>query len=291
MVDNSPSFKFTKMHSLGNDFVMIDAIASPLNLSKTHIIQWADHHRGIGFDQLFVIHTKIGDDTFACDIHNRDGSEASMCGNGMRCMARFILRKKYTSRRQFLISCQGRKSMVVLMKDGTVEINMGKPKWEPQNIPLNVQHQKDVYTHSLPSSAGITTVSYSALSIGNPHAVIIIDDDSFKFHDYPLSRVAKELAGEKGFPQGVNLGLLRMDTRNERIFLRVIERGVGETLACGSGACAAFTVAVKMGLCEKHKKLCVVQNGGELVTHMNEEGEIFQRGGAEFVFNGNTHRE
>ena len=288
MVDNQLSFKFTKMQSLGNDFVMIDAIASPLNLGRASIVRWADRYRGIGFNQLFVIHTKIGDDAFACDIYNCDGSDASMCGNGMRCMARFMSREKHTGSKEFSIFCQDGESRIVLMEDGTVEINMGKPNWEPEDIPLNVRHRKDIYTYSPPPSISIATVSYSALSIGNPHAVIISNDEHRKFHDYPLARIAEELDKARFFLQGVNLGLMRMDERKERIFLRVVERGAGETLACGSGACAAFAVAVKMGLCEKDKKLRVLQNGGELEVYMNEEGEVFQRGGAEFVFDGQT---
>lgn len=231
----SQTLKFVKMHGLGNDFVVMDGISQQIKLSAPHIKQWSHRHTGIGFDQLLLIEkSKTAD--FYCRIFNSDGSEAEQCGNGMRCVARFLIEEHLTNQKVIRVET---KSGIILAKAhdfDNIEIDMGIPVFEPKDIPLSVPHCQPLYPIEITSQE---TINMAALSMGNPHAIIFVDS----LAKYPIQSMGSMIATHKLFPKGTNVGFVEVMAPNH-IRLRTVERGAGETFACGSNACAAVVAGI-----------------------------------------------
>lgn len=262
---------FTKMHGLGNDFMVIDNTDGSVTLSVEQIINLAERNFGVGFDQLLMVKssTIIGMD-FCYVIYNANGLEVTQCGNGARCFARFVTEKGLTSNNPIKVETRFGAMSFLVNDDQTVRVNMGKPSFKPQNIPLLVDTQADTYE--------VEGYEVSVLSIGNPHCVMMVND----IHSVDVESIASCIQKSELLPKQANIGFMQIINKNT-IVLRVYERGVGETLSCGSGACAAVIYGIKMGLLNSEvsvKFMC----GSVSVTYESEH--VFLSGPAEFVFEG-----
>ena len=227
------------MHGLGNDFVVIDNVTQNVFLSKEKIQQLANRNFGIGFDQLLMVEPPYDpDQDFHYRIFNADGTEVSQCGNGARCFARFVKLKGLTNRNKIVVSTKSGRIVLYIERDGNVTVNMGKPQFTPCEIPLTAQKEEKTYI----IRANEQTLFCGAVSMGNPHCVMEVDnvDTADVEHLGPL------LERHERFPQGVNVGFMQIINATQ-IRLRVFERGSGETLACGSGACAAVAIGQIQG--------------------------------------------
>lgn len=269
--------QFSKMHGLGNDFVVIDNVTQNVNMSNEKIQQLADRNFGIGFDQMLVVEPPYDpDQDFHYRIYNADGSEVSQCGNGARCFARFVKMKGLISRNRINVSTKSGNIILYLEKDGQVTVNMGKPRFEPNQIPMKAGKQEATYL----IRAQEQTVLAGAVSMGNPHTVIIVDDVS----SAQVRTLGAELERHERFPEGVNVGFMQV-LSPEHIKLRVFERGVGETLACGTGACAAAVVGNVQGKLDR--QVLVELPGGRLKIRWQEKENIVKMTGpAEHVYDG-----
>lgn len=272
-----PLLRFTKMQGLGNDFMVVDAISQPFRLLPEAIRELADRHFGIGFDQLLVVEPPgLPDVDFRYRIFNADGSEVEQCGNGARCFARFVRDQRLTNKR--VIRVQTAKGVIELKvgKDGMVMVNMGVPELNPPAIPFAADRQKTVYT----VEADGQTVELSAISMGNPHGVLLVDD----VDTAPVATLGPVLENHPRFPARANIGFLQVLDRTH-IRLRVFERGSGETLACGSGACAAVVAGQLRGLLDARVE--VELRGGSLVIEWQGDGApVMMEGPAKTVFEG-----
>jgi len=224
--------QFTKMHGLGNDFMVVDATAEAITLSTEVIQQLSDRHLGIGFDQLLMVEASPVDDCdFLYRIFNSDGGEVEQCGNGARCFARFVIDKGLSDQSEIPVLTSGGRIVLKLEADGQITVDMGKPELVPARIPFVSATQKATYEHTLAGHE----LRFSAVSMGNPHAVITVND----VLTTPLETIGPAFQLDPIFPKQVNVGFMQIVDR-QTIRLRVFERGVGETMACGSGACAAI---------------------------------------------------
>lgn len=269
--------EFTKMHGLGNDFMVIDATTQIVDLSSEQIRKLADRHRGVGFDQLLMLSTSSTEKAdFTYRIYNNDGTEAEQCGNGARCMARFIHQKGLSDKKELSLVTQGRITRVILESDDQVMVEMGSPYFEPERIPFVEPQSMPPYSLKIDHQ----DINFSVVGMGNPHAVIIVDDiELAQVHD-----IGKSLSTHLNFPQGANVGFMQVINQHE-VQLRVYERGAGETLACGSGACAAVAVGFQQGLLKENVR--VVQAGGDLQISWTGPGAIMRMTGpAQFVYQG-----
>lgn len=272
-----PSLRFTKMHGLGNDFMVVDAISQPFRLRPEMIRELADRNFGIGFDQLLVVEPPgLPDVDFRYRIFNADGSEVEQCGNGARCFARFVRDQRLTNKK--VIRVQTAKGVIELRvgKDGLVMVNMGVPELNPPAIPFAADRRKDVYTVDVDGQS----VELTAVSMGNPHGVLLVDD----VDTAPVETLGPLLERHPRFPARANIGFLQiLDRAHAR--LRVFERGSGETLACGSGACAAVVAGHLRGLLDQRVE--VELRGGKLVIEWQGEGApVMMEGPATTVFEG-----
>ena len=268
---------FTKMHGLGNDFVVIDAIKQVVSLSAEQIRFIADRHFGVGCDQLLLVEAADRPDVdFRYRIFNSDGGEVEQCGNGARCFVRFVHDKGLTDKNPITVSTNTGIIGLTEQEDGQVTVNMGIPRFEPKDIPFIAEQRVDRYEVALLSQ----TVEIGAVSMGNPHAVLLVDD----VQQAPVDQLGPLLEHHNRFPRRVNVGFMQIiDTLN--INLRVFERGVGETQACGTGACAAVAVGRKWGLLQE--RVNVNLPGGQLMIQWAGEGEpVWMTGPAESVFEG-----
>lgn len=242
------------MHGAGNDFVVIDAISQPVNLSTTQVRWIADRHFGVGCDQLLLVERPTRDDAdFRYRIFNADGSEVEQCGNGARCFVRFVHDHGLTQQREIRVETASGLIFPRLEDDGRVTVNMGAPRFEPADIPFVAEQRALTY----PLEVNGTTVEISALSMGNPHAVQIVDN----VDTAPVAETGAAIELHPRFPKRVNAGFMQIIDR-EHIRLRVFERGAGETLACGTGACAAVVAGISRGLLQP--KVDVTTHGGIL---------------------------
>ena len=232
----SQYLQFCKMHGLGNDFILIDAINQTVSIDKTWIRQMADRHLGIGFDQLLLIEKSHQAD-FACRIYNADGSEAEQCGNGIRCVARFIHEENLSNLKSLSIETKAGIIAVVIHHFDNIQVNMGVPIFEPKKIPFIAEKQQPLYL--IPVENTSTALEFSALSMGNPHAILRIP----AIKHFPVEDIVQKLTHHALFPQGVNIGFVEVIDR-QHVRLRTIERGVGETFACGTNACAAVVAGM-----------------------------------------------
>ncbi|MBW0148593.1 diaminopimelate epimerase [Marinobacter arenosus] len=271
------TMRFTKMHGLGNDFMVVDAISQPFRLRPEMIRELADRNFGIGFDQLLVVEPPgLPDVDFRYRIFNADGSEVEQCGNGARCFARFVRDQRLTNKK--VIRVQTAKGVIELRvgKDGLVMVNMGIPELNPPAIPFAADRRKEVYTVDVNGS----TVELSAVSMGNPHGVLLVDD----VDTAPVETLGPRLENHPRFPARANIGFLQIIDRTHAR-LRVFERGSGETLACGSGACAAVVAGCLRGLLDPRVE--VELRGGRLVIEWQGEGTpVMMEGPATSVFEG-----
>ena len=276
--------RFTKMHGCGNDFVVIDGLTQNIKLTPEKVRHLADRHFGIGCDQLLVVEAPTRDDMdFRYRIYNNDGNEVEHCGNGARCFAKFVRDRKLTAKNIINVETCNRVLQLRVQKDGRVTVDMGVPTFEPATIPFvaDSANADACYTLNL-NNANLKnqTLTISALSVGNPHAVLVVDDTKTA----PVVELGTQIQQDSHFPQGVNVGFMQVLSRSE-INLRVLERGVGETLACGTGACAAVVAGRLRNLLDS----CVDVNllGGRLTIEWQGPGQpILKTGPATTVFNG-----
>ena len=262
---------FTKMQGLGNDFIVIDNIEGNICLSTEEIRQLSNRHFGIGFDQLLMVEsaTTKGVD-FRYVIFNSDGSEVSQCGNGARCFALYLQKKDLTNKNTIIVETNSGNLVLTINQDKSVRVEMGEPNFVPSEIPFITQSQAIEYS--------LEGQKMGILSIRNPHAVIILQDIDTE----DIKAIATNLQNSDYFPESVNVGFMQILDRNE-INLRVIERGVGETLACGSGACAAVIHGIQLGLLEE--KVKVHLKGGDAFVEYNGD-TVYLSGPGEFVYEG-----
>lgn len=269
---------FTKMHGLGNDFMVIDGVRQKITLTKEFIQSWGNRQTGIGFDQLLVVEpAKSSNTDFFYRIFNTDGSESGQCGNGARCIAKFILDEHLSNKKFLCLETISSTLEVTQEKNGLFTVNMGEPIFDPQKIPFIAETES--LTYQLPLSAQ-EYLSISALSVGNPHCVLLVDN----IHETPVSELGKQLSSHPQFPEKTNVEFSHIIDENH-LELRVFERGVGETLACGSGACATVIAGRLQKLLNAEVK--VKLPGGELIVHWEGKGSpVFLTGPAENVFKG-----
>lgn len=269
--------QFSKMHGLGNDFVVIDNVTQNVFFSKEKIQQLADRHFGIGFDQLLLVEPPYDpEQDFHYRIFNADGSEVSQCGNGARCFARFVKMKGLINRNKIKVSTKAGKMVLYLEKDGQVTVNMGVPDFEPTRVPMVANKQEKTYIFRVDER----TVFLGAVSMGNPHCVMEVDD----VDTADVLEVGPLLERHERFPEGVNVGFMQVVSK-EHIRLRVFERGAGETLACGSGACAAVAVGQIQGKLDKEVRVDLP--GGSLrIRWQGEDSALKMTGPAEHIYDG-----
>jgi diaminopimelate epimerase len=269
--------RFTKMQGLGNDFVVIDATASPLALTPQQVRRLADRRFGVGCDQVLVVGPAPAPDVeFEYRIFNADGGEVEQCGNGARCFARFVRDKGLTRSTRIPVLTRAGRIVLEVHEDGQVTVDMGVPRLEPEALPMRAEGPGPRHRLTVDGRE----IELTALSMGNPHAVIEVED----LERAPVTTLGPALERHRQFPRGVNVGFMAIHGR-DRIGLRVWERGVGETLACGTGACAAV-VAGRLAA-RLDRRVTVELPGGRL--HIDWEGPgrpVRMTGPAETVFEG-----
>jgi len=268
---------FTKMHGLGNDFVVFDAIRQRVSLTPEQIRHIADRHFGIGCDQVLIVEPPAGDQAdFRYRIYNADGGEVEQCGNGARCFSRFVHEEGMTDKETVTVETSAGLIRLSRPVHNQVTVDMGVPILEPAQIPFDAPARKLRYSLNLDGGA----VEIGAVSMGNPHAVLRVND----VDSAPVEELGPIIERHPRFPQRVNVGFMQV-VSPDLIRLRVFERGVGETLACGTGACAAVVVGNLQGLLQPQTE--VELRGGRLVVSWTGEGAPVQMTGpAERVFQG-----
>ena len=269
--------KFTKMHGLGNDFVVIDALTRSIGLTADQIRRLADRHFGVGCDQVLLIEPpRLPDTDFHYRIFNADGGEVEQCGNGARCFVRYVWDRGLTTRSEIRVGTASGIIVPRLEADGQVTVDMGVPEFEPSRIPFEAPARAVVY----PLEVDGRRVEISALSMGNPHAVQVVPD----IERAPVATEGPRIENHQRFPRRVNAGYLQVVNRR-RILLRVWERGAGETLACGTGACAAVVAGIMRGLLDR--EVTVATRGGDLgISWAGERAPVMMTGPAVAVFEG-----
>ncbi len=270
---------FSKMQALGNDFVVIDALKQPLTLNALQLRQLCDRHYGIGCDQLLSLErASDGRSDFFYRIYNADGSESGQCGNGARCLAMFVQQKGLSGQSSLQLQTTAGQLTVRFLDGGLFEVNMGVPELSPAAIPFVVNDGLEAREYPLALTE--LSVTVGVLAIGNPHAVIVVDDIA----SAPVAIIGPQIEAHAAFPERVNVGFMEVIDR-QHIRLRVFERGAGETLACGSGACAAVVSGQIRGLLDK--RVTVELPGGSLLISWEGEGHpVFMTGVAMHVFDG-----
>ena len=265
------------MHGLGNDFAVIDAISQRIDINPDRARQLADRRFGIGCDQvLIVMPPENPDSDFRYRIFNNDGTEVEMCGNGARCFAKFVRDRKLTGKSIINVETLAGKIKLLVKDDGDISVDMGMPLLEPEAIPMLVKTQ--ALTYDLPLAD--RTLTIGAVSMGNPHAVTVVDNVA----EAPVATLGPEIEAHRLFPRRVNAGFMAIVSRKE-VNLRVFERGAGETLACGSGACAAVVVGKLRNLLDS--TVTVNLPGGALTIEWPGQGHtVMMTGPATTAFTG-----
>jgi len=270
------TLRFTKMEGLGNDFVVIDATRVPFALEAADIRRLADRRFGVGCDQLLVVEPARDGADFRYRIFNADGGEVEQCGNGARCFVVYVREHGLTGKREIRVETAGGVIVPRLEDDGEVSVDMGMPRFSPRDVPF-VGGTGAVVE---PLDVDGTLVHISALSMGNPHAVLIVDD----VESAPVATLGPLIERHPRFPARVNAGFMQIVDR-ATMRLRVFERGAGETLACGTGACAAVVAGRRRGLLDEQVR--VITRGGELAIRWPGEGSgVVMKGPARTVFEG-----
>jgi diaminopimelate epimerase len=276
-MDDAMTLRFTKMHGLGNDFMVLNLLDQHLTLDPDRIRAWSDRHTGVGFDQLLLLQRATQPDCdFAYRIYNADGDPVEHCGNGARCITRFAIDKRLTSKRQLVFQMARGSIETRLEPDGQVTVDMRPPLLAPAEIPFLASAQALTY----PLEIAGRTCTISAVSMGNPHAVLLVDD----VEGFPVAELGPALEQHAAFPRRVNAGFLQILDRSA-VRLRVYERGVGETLSCGTGACAAMVAGRLRGLLDD--EVTVQTRGGDLRIQWTGPGaSVWMTGPAVTVFEG-----
>ena len=272
--------RFTKMHGLGNDFMMVDLISQRAQLRPELIQEWSDRRTGIGFDQLLTVSPPDDPDAdFRYRIYNADGSEAEQCGNGARCFLRFVRDEGLTTKPVIRLQTNTGSIVCSLERDGNITVDMGTPVLQPARIPFKAASAQIVYPLSLAPDLA-ESVELTAINVGNPHAVLLVDDvDTAR-----VEEIGPLIERHERFPERVNVGFLQVLSPN-RVRLRVFERGVGETSACGSGACAAVVAGRLQGLIDENVE--VELKGGNLrLSWAGDNASIKMTGPACRVYEG-----
>lgn len=271
--------RFTKMHGAGNDYIYINAIDScPANLPELSN-EMSDRHKGVGSDGVVLIMPSDKAD-FRMRMFNADGSEGEMCGNASRCVAKYVYDKGLTSKRKITLeTLAGIKVLeitkVVDEKVREVKVDMGEPSFAPEIIPT----KSNCEVVDMPISTSLGTLNLTAVGTGNPHGVVIMDSVS----DIDIDSIGPEIQNNALFPRKANIEFVRIINRNE-IEMRVYERGSGETMACGTGACASVVATSRLGLTDR--RATVHLKGGDLQIHWAENNHVYMTGEAETVFEG-----
>ena len=265
------------MHGLGNDFVVIDNITQNVFFSKEKILSLADRNFGIGFDQLLLVEPPYDpEQDFHYRIFNSDGSEVAQCGNGARCFARFVRLKGLINRNKISVSTKSGRMILYLEKDGNVTVNMGRPNFVPEQVPFKANKQENTYIIREDDQ----TFFCGVVSMGNPHCVIEVED----INNIDIETIGPLLGKHERFSEGVNVGFMQIVNKQE-IKLRVYERGAGETLACGSGACAAVAVGQIQNKLGHDVKVTLL--GGDLkIRWQGKDAMLKMTGPAEHIYDG-----
>ena len=270
------TLRFTKMEGLGNDFVVVDATRTPFALSPEEIRRLADRRFGVGCDQVLVVEAPRGDADFGYRIFNADGGEVEQCGNGARCFVVYAREHGLTDTREIRVETLGGPIVPTLEDDGEVSVDMGIPRFAPADIPFVGGTGAIVE----PLDVDGRVVEISALSMGNPHAVQLVDDVDAA----PVATLGPRIEAHPRFPKRVNAGFMEIVDR-ATIRLRVYERGAGETLACGTGACAAVVAGIRRGLLDARVR--VHTRGGPLtIAWSGDASPVIMKGPARTVFEG-----
>ncbi len=273
--------QFSKMHGLGNDFMVVDAVSQNVFLTKEQIKQLADRNFGIGFDQLLMVEPPYDPDLdFHYRIFNADGSEVEQCGNGARCFAKFVRNKGLTNKYKIAVSTKSGKIVLYVEQDGQVTVNMGIPQFEPAKVPFKAQKQELNYILHGDDGNDSATALCGVVSMGNPHAVITVED----VQTAPVKLWGPIFENHERFPERANIGFMQV-VNPGHIKLRVWERGAGETLACGTGACAAAVIGQMQKTLQAQVRVDLP--GGSLQIRWNGPGQpVKMTGPAEHVFDG-----
>lgn len=267
---------FTKMHGLGNDFVVVDAVRGGIELDPETVRHIADRRTGVGCDQVLAVETARDGADFGYRIFNADGGEVEQCGNGARCVARFVREHGLTSADRVSFATRGGIIRTERLADGRIAVDMGVPRFDPADVPFVADRVADRYELEVDG----VVWHVGAVSMGNPHAVILVDDAG----QAPVTALGPAIEHHPRFPQRANVGFMQVGDR-QRIRLRVWERGVGETMACGTGACAAVAVGRRQGLLDE--SVTVDLAGGALVIDWaGGDNPLWMTGPATTVFEG-----
>jgi diaminopimelate epimerase len=272
--------QFTKMHGAGNDFVVLDLISQRYELRAGDVRKLADRHFGIGCDQVLVVEAPRDPQVdFRYRIYNANGDEVEQCGNGARCFARFVREKKLTNKRVISVETASGILELRVRNRSEVEVNMGVPVLEPADIPFSANARAESYQLEV----GVNSIEIGAVSMGNPHAITVVDD----VDSAPVESLGPLIEEHRDFPNRTNAGFMQI-VSNNHIRLRVFERGVGETLACGSGACAAVVYGNSRGWLQE--TVTVELPGGKLSISWAGSGEpVLMTGPTEVVFEGSIN--
>ncbi|MEG0482092.1 MAG: diaminopimelate epimerase [Acinetobacter sp.] len=269
--------EFTKMHGLGNDFMVVDLISQRAFFDAMTIRRLADRHFGIGFDQLLIVEAPdFPNVDFKYRIFNADGSEVEQCGNGVRCFARFVYERQLTNKKRFKVQTSAGIVEPELGENGWVRVNMGYPKFLPNEIPFIAEEPDALYDIALADNQQLTI---DVVNMGNPHAVTIVAD----VLTTDVANIGPQVESHERFPQRVNAGFMQIiDEKHAR--LRVFERGVGETMACGTGACAAAVSGMRRGLLADNVEIELA--GGKLQIEWKEGDVVWMTGPTATVYEG-----
>ncbi|MZR62671.1 diaminopimelate epimerase [Alcanivorax sp. DP30] len=276
------NLRFTKMHGLGNDFMVIDGINQPLPedglpFPADEIRRLGSRHFGVGFDQMLIVQpARGGEADFRYRILNADGSEVSQCGNGARCFALFVRDQGLSDKQEVVVETAAGLMTLTITPDEQVTVDMGAPRWAPDAIPMTTKAEADSYF----LVSGTQAWEVGAVGLGNPHCTLLVEN----VDTAPVETVGPILESHEQFPERVNVGFMQVINRNE-VRLRVYERGAGETLACGSGACAAVVIGQRRGVLDQ--QVTVHLPGGSLQIEYAGTGGIRMTGPASHVYDGN----
>jgi diaminopimelate epimerase len=282
--------KFTKMQGAGNDFVVLDGVSSRIDLAPAQLRHLADRHFGVGADQILLVERgRATDVDFRYRIFNADGGEVEQCGNGARCFVRFVRDRGLTDKREIRVETLSGVIAPRLEDDGRVTVDMGAPVFEAARIPFDTTGLAPLGGHAdvdvWPLEVAGETVSIVVVSMGNPHAVQVVADVA----SAPVATQGPLIERHPRFAQRVNAGYMQIEGRS-RIALRVYERGAGETLACGTGACAAVVAGIRLG--RLGSPVAVHTRGGELtIAWRGADNPVYMTGPAETVFEGEIEFE
>lgn len=269
---------FSKMHGLGNDFMLIDNIRQKtVDITPELIRYLSDRNLGIGFDQLLLVNKSDHPNVdFHYRIFNADGSEVAQCGNGARCFAYFVYLKGLTNKKKFSISTSKKHMVLEIISKDKIRVNMGEPIFDPILIPCKFKQKKSFYSIKILNK----NLKFGIVSMGNPHCVTIVKD----LYNYKIKLIGSLVSHHILFPKKINVGFMEIIKHNH-INLRVYERGAGETKACGSGACAAVAIGINNKLFSKTVKVCL--SGGDLYIDWKGLGnDMYMTGPATHVYDG-----